>query len=88
MMQCICGSYAINHHLHGRLAGKYEDLCDVCYWRTSHDALQSLNAELLEALDNVVHAEMNSPIHENNSGCIKRMQGIARSAIAKARSQA
>lgn len=64
--------------------------CDNGYWihASDFDALQSLNAELLEALDNVVHAEMNSPIHENNSGCIKRMQGIARSALAKARSQA
>jgi hypothetical protein len=27
-----CGSYAINHHLHGR-DGTSPDLCDVCYWR-------------------------------------------------------
>lgn len=54
MMQCLCGSYAINHHLHGRLAGKYEDMCDVCYWRISHKALQYLNAELLKALDLMV----------------------------------
>lgn len=27
-----CGSYAINHHLHGR-DGSDPDLCDVCYWR-------------------------------------------------------
>jgi hypothetical protein len=33
MTQCIiCGSYAINHKLHGR-DGSDEDLCDVCYWR-------------------------------------------------------
>ena len=33
-MTCkICGSYAINEHLHGREKGKYLDLCDVCYWR-------------------------------------------------------
>ena len=27
-----CGSYAINHHCHGR-DGSDGDLCDVCYWR-------------------------------------------------------
>lgn len=33
-MSCkICGSYAINHHCHGR-DGSDSDLCDVCYWRT------------------------------------------------------
>ena len=35
-MQCkICGSYAINHHLHGR-DGTEPDLCDVCYWRKKY----------------------------------------------------
>ena len=29
---CKCGSYAINHHCHGR-DGSDGDLCDVCYWR-------------------------------------------------------
>ena len=33
MSKCeICGSYAINHHCHGR-DGADGDLCDVCYWR-------------------------------------------------------
>lgn len=27
-----CGSFAINHHMHGR-DGTDLDLCDVCYWR-------------------------------------------------------
>ena len=27
-----CGSYAINHHAHGR-DGSDGHLCDVCYWR-------------------------------------------------------
>ena len=37
-MRCIkCGSYAINHHLHGR-DGSRPDLCDVCFWR---DKLES-----------------------------------------------
>ena len=29
----VCGSYAINEHLHGRIPGAKPDLCDVCYWR-------------------------------------------------------
>ena len=33
MKECKrCGSYAINHTLHGR-DGSDHDLCDVCYWR-------------------------------------------------------
>lgn len=32
MMQCECGSHAINHNCHGR-DGSDPDLCDVCYWR-------------------------------------------------------
>lgn len=32
MKACKCGSYAINHHCHGR-DGSDDDLCDVCYWR-------------------------------------------------------
>lgn len=31
-----CGSYAINHRLHGR-DGSDPDLCDVCYWRKRVD---------------------------------------------------
>lgn len=29
----LCGSLAINEHLHGRTIGVRSDLCDVCYWR-------------------------------------------------------
>ena len=33
MAKCAeCGSYAINHHCHGR-DGSDPELCDVCYWR-------------------------------------------------------
>lgn len=33
MDQCrVCGSFAINHNLHGR-DGTDPYLCDVCYWR-------------------------------------------------------
>jgi hypothetical protein len=31
MGRCKCGSYAINHHLHGR-NGDTLELCDVCFW--------------------------------------------------------
>lgn len=34
-----CGSFAINHHCHGR-DGSEPDLCDVCYWRNKVDVLQ------------------------------------------------
>lgn len=29
----VCGSYAINEHLHGRKNKSDSNLCDVCYWR-------------------------------------------------------
>jgi hypothetical protein len=35
----ICGSYAINHHCHGR-DGSDPDLCDVCYWRKRAEQLE------------------------------------------------
>ena len=40
-----CGSYAINHHHHGR-DGSDPDLCDVCYWHTRHARLQTELAAL------------------------------------------
>lgn len=40
-----CGSYAINHNLHGR-DGSRDDLCDVCFWREKYK-------DLLERSDNV-----------------------------------
>ena len=33
-----CGSYAINHHKHGR-DGSDDELCDVCYWRKRAETL-------------------------------------------------
>ena len=42
-----CGSFAINHHLHGR-EGSDGDLCDVCYWRKR---AQAPAAELGDAKD-------------------------------------
>lgn len=49
----VCGSFAINHHLHGR-DGSDDELCDVCFWvkrAKSHDELVQINQELLAALD-------------------------------------
>jgi len=38
-MKCkICGSMAINHHLHAR-DGSDPDLCDVCFWRNRANIL-------------------------------------------------
>ena len=44
-----CGSYAINHHLHGR-DGSCPDLCDVCYWRRRAELLRNAVAELMAHL--------------------------------------
>ena len=41
-----CGSYAINHHSHGR-DGSEPGLCDVCYWRARSERAQVLARELL-----------------------------------------
>lgn len=46
--------------------------------------VQGVNAQLLEALEEILYAEIHSPISMNNAGCIKKMQGIARTAIAAA----
>ena len=35
-----CGSFAINHQCHGR-DGSDGHLCDVCYWRTRAERLQT-----------------------------------------------
>lgn len=40
MTRCECGSYAINHHCHGR-DGSDENLCDVCYWRKRAELAQA-----------------------------------------------
>lgn len=40
MSKCVeCGSYAINHHCHGR-DGNDPKLCDVCYWRKRASELE------------------------------------------------
>lgn len=35
-----CGSYAINHSLHGR-DGSDEEFCDVCFWRKRAETQQA-----------------------------------------------
>jgi len=44
-MTCkICGSHAINHHLHGR-DGTKDYLCDVCFWiDNAHELKRQLDA--------------------------------------------
>lgn len=45
MNKCTeCGSYAINHHCHGR-DGSDPELCDVCYWRVRATDYATLEAE-------------------------------------------
>lgn len=50
-----CGSFAINHHCHGR-DGSDGHLCDVCYWRTRAERTQTELAapEMLAALEAVL----------------------------------
>lgn len=53
----VCGSFAINHHLHGR-DGSDDELCDVCFWvkrAKSHDELGQMNQELLAAMEALFH---------------------------------
>ena len=49
-----CGSFAINHHCHGR-DGSEKKLCDVCFWRkraeAATDALKTSEAALSDIGD-------------------------------------
>lgn len=49
MTKCKCGSYAINHHLHGR-DGSEPDLCDVCYWREKYEHAR-LSVDAIDGID-------------------------------------
>ena len=53
MSRCACGSYAINIGLHGRVSGKHNDLCDVCYWRTDYARLEQECERLSNELNNM-----------------------------------
>ena len=74
----VCGSFAINHHLHGR-DGSDDELCDVCFWvkrAKSHDELVQMNQELLNALESI----------ENDAGQVpKFMWDMIQATIAKAK---
>ena len=51
MSECkVCGSRAINPHLHGR-EGSYGDLCDVCYWRARYYVVISALRDTVDGLD-------------------------------------
>ena len=50
-MKCKCGSYAINHNLHGR-DGSEPELCDVCYWRKK--AAKNQGAEPIHSVPDFV----------------------------------
>jgi hypothetical protein len=67
-MICKCGSYAINHHLHGR-DGSRGDLCDVCFWREKATALEA-HAARLEAIGDVflktLADSLEDPLHWND----------------------
>ena len=62
-----CGSYAINHHLHGR-DGSDPDVCDVCYWRKRSIklrlAIQALRERVEMVLNNSFHPEYKLGMHE------------------------
>ena len=58
MSKCKCGSYAINHRRHGRVAEKHSDLCDVCYWRA--EAAQARADALRWVLEQIVDIEIPS----------------------------
>lgn len=47
-----CGSYAINHHCHGR-DGSDDDLCDVCYWRSRAEAKVAKGGTIASVLTGV-----------------------------------
>ena len=70
----VCGSYAINEHLHGRIPGAKPDLCDVCYWREVanslgfHVALVPMSNEEMEDLNNGTYI---------NPGIIKANDGFS-----------
>lgn len=67
MNRCKCGSYAINHHLHGR-NGSDLDLCDVCYWRkraaTAAQEVEHLLETIRAAKDCIVCAAIADPVYE------------------------
>jgi len=57
-MRCKkCGSFAINHHLHGR-DGSRKDLCDVCFWREKSIKFQA-------ALEKILNIDYRGNAHQS-----------------------
>ena len=46
----ICGSMAINPHMHGRDNADL-DLCDVCYWRKRANGAKPMLSEVLAKIE-------------------------------------
>ena len=64
MDKCImCGSYAINHRLHGR-DGSDSDLCDVCYWRKRADDATEIMLNTVQTIDEVTEQEKRKARYE------------------------
>lgn len=76
MKQCIkCGSYAINHHLHGR-DGSRPDLCDVCFWR---DVASGFERKLYDANQRIKVLEQAGDdlcVHITNWEVVKRWDRV------------
>ena len=88
MNKCTeCGSYAINHHCHGR-DGSDPELCDVCYWRvraTDYAALEAECERLREALGYC--SEVMKDPWKHGEGCISRAINRADAALAASTGQ-
>ena len=88
-MRCACGSYAINHHHHGR-DGSDGDKCDVCYWRSRAERYAAPPSapvgveDIIEAFDEITglcrHLRQGGPAPEDLhglSGALDEAIGIA-----------
>lgn len=77
----VCGSFAINHHLHGR-DGSDDELCDVCFWvkrAKSHDELVQMLAVMAELV-----GKMNCYCHQAGASANKNSENPVESWMAEA----
>ena len=84
MNKCTeCGSYAINHHCHGR-DGSDPELCDVCYWRVRATDYAALEAERdhLKACQENAQLHITGLVAERNAALMQRdrLAGLLRHA--------
>ncbi len=78
-----CGSYAINHHCHGR-DGSNGDLCDVCYWRKRAENNVSLVKKLRHEIAVMTHGieveneSLRARLAESEAECLEqaRLNGM------------